>query len=92
MTYELYKIINTLYCVHCRDSLSALLITPVYLSPVNTVQDMINSESQFIVPGGTSVMTLLMIDPRSDVQKLYKMHLPVLPVVGGVFNDSVVNG
>ena len=52
---------------------------------------MINSESQFIAPGRSSVVVLLKIDPRPDVQKLYDMHLPV-SFAGGSFNATVRNG
>ena len=71
--------------------MASLLITPVYLSPVNTVQDMHNSETQFIAPEGSSVLVLLKIDPRPDVKKLYDMHLPVT-FAGGSYNATVRNG
>ena len=52
---------------------------------------MINSESQFIAPGGSSVVVLLKIDPRPNVQRLYDIHLPV-SFAGGSFNATVRNG
>ena len=81
--------LNTIHSY--RESLYALLITPSYLSPVNTVEDMINSESQFIAPGGTSVVILLKIDPRPGVRKLFEMHLPV-SFEGGSYNATIRNG
>ena len=52
---------------------------------------MINSESQFIAPGGSSVVILLKIDPRPGVQKLFEMHLPV-SFPGGTYNATIRNG
>ena len=52
---------------------------------------MINSESQFVAPGGSSVVVLLKIDPRPEVQKLYDMHLPV-SFAGGSYNKTIRNG
>ena len=52
---------------------------------------MINSESQFIAPGGSSVVILLKIDPRPGVQKLFQMHLPV-SFAGGSYNATIRNG
>ena len=52
---------------------------------------MINSESQFIAPGGSSVVVLLKIDPRPEVNKLYDMHLPV-SFAGGSYNKTIRKG
>ena len=48
---------------------------PVLSKPINSVQDMLESDSQLIVPSPTTIVTLLNLDPRSDVQQLNKTHL-----------------
>ena len=64
------------------------MIKPAYLSPIDTVQDMLESPSQFVVPGGTSLEILLKIDPRPDVKKLYDNRLAV-PYANGEFSKSL---
>ena len=50
-------------------------MTPVLSDPIDTVQDMIMSDSQLIVPSPTTIDTLLKLDPRSNVQKLNDNHV-----------------
>ena len=50
-------------------------MTPVLSNPIDTVQDMIMSDSQLIVPSPTTIDTLLKLDPRSNVQQLNDNHV-----------------
>ena len=52
--------------------LSSLLITPVFQDPIDSVQDMLNSPSELIMPGGGSTRILFNTDPRPGVQILSK--------------------
>lgn len=61
-----------------RSILASLLITPVYMKPIDTIQDMLESESELRLPGNTAIQYLLKIDPRPDVQKLFKRHNPII--------------
>ena len=70
-----------------RSTMSSLLITPVYLQPVDTIQDMLRSESQFIVPGGTAVPILVKIDPRHSMKELSKIQVTV-PLTRGEFTQA----
>ena len=48
---------------------------PVLSSPINTVQDMLKSDSQLIVPTPTTINTLLKSDPRLDFQHLNATYI-----------------
>ena len=48
---------------------------PVLSSPINTVQDMLMSDSELIVPSPTTIDTLLKSDPRPDFQQLNATHV-----------------
>ena len=62
-------------CLPSRSILASLLMTPVYSKPVNSVQDMLLSKSQLIVPTPTAINTLLELDPRPSVNKLNNNHI-----------------
>ena len=47
---------------------------PVLSNPINTVQDMLMSDSQLIVPTPTTIDTLLKHDPRPPFQELNANH------------------
>ena len=63
------------YCLHFRSLLASLLMSPVLSTPVDSVQDMLMSDSQLIVPSPTMIDTLLKLDPRSSVQRLNENHI-----------------
>ena len=67
--------------------MASLLITPVYLQPVDTIQDMLRSQSQFIVPGDTAVPILVKIDPRQSMKELSKIQVPI-PLTRGEFTKA----
>ena len=71
-----------------RSILASVLIKPAYLSPINTLQDMLESPSQFVVPGGSFAEILMKIDPRPDVKVLYDKRVAV-PYVTGEFSKSL---
>ena len=48
---------------------------PVYSKPIDTVENMLMSDSQLIVPSPTTIDTLLKLDPRSNVQQLNDDHV-----------------
>ena len=50
-------------------------MTPVYSKPVNSVQDMLLSESQLIVPTPTAINNFLKLDPSPSVKELNKDHI-----------------
>ena len=52
-------------------------MAPVYSKPVNSVQDMLLSESQLVVPTPTAINTLLDLDPRSTVKELNENHIKI---------------
>ena len=67
--------------------MSSLLITPMYLQPVDTIKDMLRSESQFVVPGGTAVPILVKIDPRHGMKELSKTQVTI-PLTRGEFTKA----
>ena len=69
--------------------MSSLLIIPVYLDPIDNVQDMLNSPSELVVPIGTAVVEMLDTDPRPGVQTLNKRYTPKA-LSGGNFADKDV--
>ena len=71
-----------------RSILASVLIKPAYLSPINTLQDMLESPSQFVVPGGSFSEILMKIDPRPDVKVLYDKRVAV-PYVNGEFSKTL---
>ena len=50
---------------------------PVFSKPIDTVEDMLMSDSQLIVPSPTTIDTLLKLDPRSNVQQLNDDHVKI---------------
>ena len=70
--------------------MSSLLIIPVYLDPIDNVQDMLNSPSELVVPIGTAVVEMLDTDPRPGVQTLNKIYTPKA-LSGGNFADKDVH-
>ena len=63
---------------YSRSILASLLITPVYLKPIDTIADMLESPSELRVPAKTALVYLLKIDPRPDMQELYARLNPVV--------------
>ena len=64
-------------------------MTPVLSNPVDSVQDMLMSDSQLIVPSPTMIDTLLKLDPRSSVQQLNENHIkmPIQTVFSSTTKD-----
>ena len=77
------------YCLHFRSLLASLLMSPVLSTPVDSVQDMLMSDSQLIVPSPTMIDTLLKLDPRSSVQRLNENHkkMPIQTVFSQATKD-----
>ena len=67
-------------------------MTPVLSNPVDSVQDMLMSDSQLIVPSPTMIDTLLKLDPRSSVQQLNENHIkmPIQTVFSSTTKDRYI--
>ena len=63
---------------HSRSILASLLITPVYLKPIDTIADMLESPSELRLPAKTALLYLVKIDPRHDMKKLFARLNPVV--------------
>ena len=60
----------------------------MYLQPVDTIQDMLDSPSQFIVPAATAVPILVKIDPRQSMKELAKRQLGI-PLTRGEYTKAI---
>ena len=49
-----------------------MLIKPAYEKPVDTVNDVLQTTADVMVPRNTSIVTLINIDPRPSIQMLRK--------------------
>ena len=49
-----------------------MLIKPAFEEPMNTEHDILQTPVDIMVPGNTSIVTLISIDPRPSIQMLGK--------------------
>ena len=59
----------------CRSILASLIMKPVLSSPINTVQDMLMSDSKLIVPTPTTIDTCLKSNASQGVNQLNATHV-----------------
>ena len=55
-----------------RSILSSLLIKPAFEDPIDTEYDVLKRSVDVMVPGNTSLETLIKIDPRPSMKMLQK--------------------
>ena len=74
-----------------RGVLRSTVLLPVYSPPIDTVNELLETDMSLAVPSGTAVASLLQLDPRPNIQKLYKRHV-LYPFIYGRTPDWVWKG
>ena len=75
-----------------RGVYSALLIKPTYTKPIDTIQDLLASSSQFLVAMGSAQHYLLKVDPRDNIKELFKRHTLFGILPSGDFPPDILEG
>ena len=60
-----------------------MLIKPAYEKSIETVHDLLQTTADVMVPGNTSIITLINIDPRPSFQLLRKQTQQYNMPLGG---------
>ena len=71
-----------------RSVLRVVVLMPVYKPPIDTVEEMLETDMDLAVPAETAIVPLLRLDPRPKIQRLYNRHV-IYPFVHGHTPDWV---
>ena len=90
---KFYKYILLLkYLYHTKRSvLRVVVLMPVYKPPIDTVEQMLETDMDLAVAAETAASTLLRLDPRPKIQKLYNRQI-LYPFLHGHTPDWVWRG
>ena len=55
-----------------RSVLLATMLAPAYENSIDTLDDLLKTEKEILVPVGTKTAKLLRLDPKEDVRTLHK--------------------
>ena len=58
-----------------RSVLRVVVLMPVYKPPIDTVEELLETDMDLAVAAGTAIVPLLKLDPRPNIQKLYNRHV-----------------
>ena len=58
-----------------KSTLSARLASPTYLTPIDTVEDVLQSGKPLYIYGGSGYDERMYSDPRASIRKLAKNHV-----------------
>ena len=69
-----------------------MLIKPAFEKPVDTIHDILQTTVDVMVPGNTSIVTLINIDPRPSMQMLQKQIKLFFNPQGGFIPQFIKDG
>ena len=75
-----------------RSILASMLIKPAFEKPIDTVRDILQTTVDVMVPGNTSIVTLINIDPRPSIQMLRKQTKFYPNIPGGDIPQFIGDG
>ena len=76
---------------HPRSVLLATMLAPAYESSIDTLEDLLATEKEILVPTGTKTAKLLRLDPKEDVRTLHK-KVTFYNIIDGKHPKPVLEG